>query len=289
MKKIFFCFKFFLIFVSLIFCSGTILAENKKVVKIVVKDFVDQSNYQGRWNLGSSIAKYFKKSLDELGCYEIVTSTETEFVLSGRIKEFVLSSKSLTSYGIGGYQDYYAKVVLEIDLKNSKNKKLLDSVESKGELFSNNLNFSFLGGPTGLQDYKLQLEQLWSLPPESEEVRSSIIGHAIQESVDNILPKISFAIFGVQYGLKGEIKDKRADKVYIDIGEKDGVKIGDEFVVYSVEKNLKDLKKNKIIGFINSQVVGKIKITEVKGSSLAVGEIVSGQEKIKEKDIVILK
>lgn len=260
-------------------------AEPSKVM-IRVRNFRNRSNYSGKWNISSGISNMLRESLP-VNYYQ-KSRDSAEYIVNGIIKEFTLASKGLASYGLGGYQDFSAKVTLKIILSRPGGKPLL-RYNAKGNIIRQDLGFTILGGPVGDDRYRNALKRLWNLDFDSKEFRNSILGQAIYDAIYQAIPRISMVILKQPYGLRGEVVRVRGDSVYMDIGKENHLSIGQELNIYALETPLFHPRKGKLLGKIPETLIGRLKVSKIIGSQLSVGEIIEGQGKIEKNDIVVLE
>lgn len=294
-----------ILFLPILFCcfffGYTAYAVSSQIVspenpiRIKVSSFLDNSGYDGPWNLGSGIGNMFRESLSKINRYQIVPSSISSsgdgsvlFVL-GTIEEFKFQSEGLTSDGVGGYERFASIVELKLKIQSSTGSIVVGPVKGMGKTMRNNLGLSLLGGPAGYRYTKRDIDRLWTIPFDSDELRDSIIGESIQEAIDDIIVQISLGVTNTPLGLKGSILKIRGQKVHINIGTKNKVLPGQVFVVYARRERIINPSTGRILGYTSSDIVGKVKIVEVPGKDLSIAEIIEGKENIKERDIAVFR
>jgi len=261
-------------------------------VNIFVSDFTDESNYDGKWDLGRGIAGMCRESLDRMKMYRVVDSPgdyDRCFTLKCRIEKFSLSSRGMTSYGIGGYENYRAYVKLASDLQDAKGASLFVNKITVGDIRNRDMGLSWFGGPVGRDEDRRKLSKLWNLEFGSIEFNGSILADAIREAINNLIVQISKSTLGIPYGLRGNVADVRRSKIYLDIGSKDDVEQGMVFTVYSQVTELRRKDTNEQIGWTEPELIGEMEITAVKGKHLSTGRILEGAGGIKKGDMAILE
>lgn len=237
---------------------------------IKINTFRDSSNYGGKWDLGTGVSAVFRDKMPQK--YFMITDTGPEYILDGDVREMAVSSRGFASYGMGGYQDYSAKIIVQLTLKDSKN-KTVRSFSVIGRRVQSNLGLSLLGGPVGDDKYKGDMERLWSLKFGSQEFMESIAGQAVTDAVYQALPKISLEIGGQPYGLRGEVVKVRGKDIFLDIGSDNGVIPGQSYVVHSNPSRLYHPKTGKYLGDAPGARIGRITIDEVLGPNLSIAKI----------------
>lgn len=264
-------------------------------IKIKISNFRDRSGYDGPWNLSAGIGDMFRKSLGEIGNYQIAAgslsySADGDILLAvGTIEKFEIQSEGLTSYGVGGYERYRSTVELELKIHNSTGGAVLGIVRGKGETVRSNLGLSFLGGPVGGEHTKKEIDRMWTLRFDSDETRNSIVGESIQKAIDDLIVQMSLGIMNIPLGLKGSIVKMRGTQAYVDLGTENSISPGQVFHVYSRREKIINTQTGKILGNISPVLVGRIKIIEVSDKRFSAAEIIEGRENIQEKDMVVLK
>jgi len=261
-------------------------------VNIFVSDFADESDYDGKWDLGRGIAGMCRELLDRMKMYRVVDNPgdyDVCFTLNCRIEKFSLSSRGITSYGIGGYENYRAYVKLASDLQDTKGNSLFVNKITVGDIKNHDLGLSWFGGPVGRDEDRRKLSKLWNLEFGSGEFNRSILADAIRESINNLIVQISKSTLGIPYGLRGNVADVRRNKLYLDIGSKDGVEQGMIFTVYSQVTELHRKDTDEQIGWTEPEFIGKMEITAVKGRHLSTGRILEGAGDVRKGDVVLLE
>ncbi|MFH1368011.1 MAG: hypothetical protein ABII64_02665 [Elusimicrobiota bacterium] len=283
----------FLICIQIVFAAVLCSAAERCTIR--VNDFVNNSEYKGNWKIGAGLSAILREKLPREH-YEILASTP-EYVLDGSVDNFTLGSRGLASYGIGGYQDYSAKVIINLTLRK-RGGPVVKNFSVIGRRIQQNTGLSLLGGPVGDDRYKAELERLWNLQFDSIEFRGTVLGKSIEEVMYQAMPRISGLIFGQPYGLRGEIVKVSGKDVYIDAGSDNGVKAGQYFNVYSPSSKLYHPKTGKFLGDVSAKHIGKLMIKEVRGPNLSVAHIIEAAEdgeknenmvSFKEDDYVVLE
>lgn len=247
-------------------------AQAKFSVKI--NDFADRSGYDGGWKLGKGVASMMRASLPAL--YYADPSGGADYTLDGVITKFNLESKGFTSYSIGGYQDYSGRITIDYTLRKKDGTKAAEFTVT-GANTQSSAGLAFTGGPVGDEGYKDDLKRLWNVKFDSEEFRESVLGQAVYDAFYQAVPVISRSVYGEPYGLKGEIVKIRGGIIYLDVGNADGVKPGQELNVYGYPEKLYHPKTGKPIGNMPRALQGRIRITRVNGPHFSEGELTDKQ------------
>lgn len=237
---------------------------------VAVKKFSNKSEYKGEWDIGGGISRLLSENLPSR--LYTVTDAGAEYTLNGIVEEFTLASKGLAAYSVGGYQDYSAKVTLDLTLKTQE-KRTAASFKVTGRRMQQSLGLTLLGGPVGDDRYLAELNRLWKLKFDSPEFKATVLGQAVNDAVYQALPKISLAVYGVPYGLRGDIVKARGRQLFLDIGAENGVKAGQVFTAYSTPAKVLHPRTGENIGNIPSAKIGMIEITEVIGPKLSKAQL----------------
>lgn len=111
----------------------------------------------------------------------------------------------------------------------------------------------------------------------SSDFQNTIIGEAVKAAVDQMSKGVidgnaKLAVRTIK--VEGVVAFVEMGKVVLNVGAKNGVKVGDQMNVERVSQEIKDPTTGKVIRRMSSQV-GKIEISDVDDIS-AVGKVVTG-------------
>ncbi len=255
-------------------------------VRIRVSNFNYERDYRGKENIAATVRNIFLDAFPE--AYYITEWNAPDYILTGTIKELGLSSRGITSYGLGGYQNFSSEFVVEIELYTAEGKRILKET-IRGNRARSDLGAAILGGPTGRDSERKILQELWSMDPEREEFRRSIMGEAIYRAAVRAVPEVSLAIFGEPYGLAGEVVLVRGSEVYLDIGRDYNLREGNVLTLYALDQEVIRSRDRKVLGNIPGREIGKLEITGIFDRELSKGIILDSVSAAQKGDIVIFK
>lgn len=290
--------------------------SQKASIIIGLADFQDRSGYNGEEKVAEKIPLLLGKKLIEVNYYQIVlpdslqqilesqkTSTHDLYhntslvktlehfldaVIMGEVEDFNLSRFSVGNPLLGGYSSYKGNVKLKIKLYRTLDGRLLLETEQEGVETERDVDVTFLGKPT-----KRMLE-FWNfrkLHFESEEFNKTIIGKATNRVLTQLVEKIKEVLkpptpFLPRKGLSEPcVLMVVPDGVYVNIGSEDGVKLGDKFVIYAKQRELRDPKTGAFLGYIKDKI-GVIQIIQIESTHLSKARILEGKDLIQVGDKV---
>jgi len=276
------------------------------IEKIGVIEFIDKSDFAGRWDISGELTSLLKRSLAETGRYKLVPrlelermaknhrirvsrllTTSTQMVdigkclglkalIGGEITEFDISATGGQTQMLwpwaGGY--VYYKAIVKIKFKILKPLRLIvkpitvEERETKMKIV--------LPDQTVDDLYKLDEMEFGS-----EEFYQTTIGKAVQKAIKEMTEKVLYEVPATKGLLEAQVLRVVKKDVYINLGSSDGVEKGKRFRVYAKGEKLKDPKTGLILGYTDKEV-GIVEVTVIKGEHLAKARIVTGEGRIEE-------
>src|SRR4051794_506094 len=238
--------------------------ERKALDKILAEQNFSNSN-RADTNTAAKIGKI-------LGVDAIVTGSITEFGNETKKTGLGGAGGSWHGYGLGnvGHSNSKANVAVTARIIDTDTAEILGVAEGKGQsarastnLLGGGGNWGGFGG--GNADFG------------SSNFQNTIIGEAVKKAVDDLstnlvsdAPKIT----GHTITVEGVVAAVEGNQIILNVGGKAGVKVGDQFNVERVTKEIKDPTTHEVIRRLAS-TVGVVKATDVDAPS-AVCEPVSG-------------
>jgi curli biogenesis system outer membrane secretion channel CsgG len=211
----------------------------------------------------------------------IVTGTVTQFGVEKKSSSF--SVPSVGGYGIpyvgglgslGSFHSNKAKAKVGIDAR------LIDINTTEVLATANGTGMSSKGG--------WSLNSTWDFC--GSDFASSIAGEATLAAVDQLIGQLTSASAKIPdnqslaaANVQGKIADVTGNQVVVNVGKKNGVKVGDNLQVERVTKTIKDPNSGRVIKEVSS-TIGIVNIVETdsdsatgnvaKGGGLRVGDVV---------------
>jgi hypothetical protein len=276
---------------------------------LAVLPFKDRSGFKGHWDLGKGIPRLLSTRLAQVSGYRVVEcdslgqilgkegvwsekceepehlaaifdSLEVGFLVCGSVEEFGISRFGIVTPSVGGFESYRAGVQVRFILWERQARTPLLETETQGEKSQKGLGLTFLGKPTEqMEEYEL-LEQLEFGSPLYME---TIAGEATEALLNDMVEKIQVAL-PPQRSLGSAAEPAvillvEEGMVYFDRGYDDGVKLGDEFVVYARGEEIHDPQTGELLGHSDREV-GRIRVTFVKSTHLSQAEVVEAEGEI---------
>jgi len=183
-----------------------------------------------------------------------------EYVLFGNVTEFGEEvAKAQVGWGIG--VDVKRKkfiAALDVRLVNTTTGEILWADKARKE--ESNVKVFVLGSGGGVDDRRM-------------------FDKVLLPCVQELSGKMTQLTLATSASVKGKVSGKIAKVdggiVWINLGSSHGVAVGDTFEVYRQGEPIKDPDTGEILG-ADEEMIGSIKVTLVKGKSLAEATIVSG-------------
>src|ERR1051326_1361175 len=184
-------------------------------------------------------------------------------------------------FGLGGFHHSKTKATVGIDarLVDIDTAEILGVAEGKGE--SSRESTSLLGGGGHWSGFGAG-----GVDFGSSDFQNTIIGEAVKNAVDQLTTEVVADNTKLQtrtISVEGLIASIDSDQIVLNVGAKNGVKVGDKLAVSRVTKEIKDPSTGRVIRRLASQV-GEIQITHVddlssraktvSGSGFKVGDVV---------------
>jgi len=262
---------------------------------IAVLDFKNKSSYSGRWRIGRGIAdilttelvkiKLFKviersklKSIlkeQELGASGLVVSKMApklgkllgaKYLITGSVNEYG-RSKGGISFGGFGIKSQTARVACDFRVINTETGEIVFADSGKGEEMNAGIKL----------DRNIRFG--------SKGFDSTLEGKATRKAIKDMIKKLKkqYKSFNV---LQGKIIKVKGQKIYINLGKNDGMKKGQQLVIYRIGEALTDPDTGEVLD-VETEKIGKIEIIKVLGK-LSIAKIKSGKD-FKRGDLVKLK
>lgn len=287
--------------VSLWFEPQSYAAMLKKTV--AVSRFENKSSWRGQWALDDGMADQLTEALVQSGKFVVLErqtlgdvlaeqdlaasdraakskSAQTgkiipaQVLVTGAITEFEHASAGgsggikIGQVKIGG-KGGTAHVGLIIRLIDTTTGEVLDSQRVEGKAKSGGLDFG---------------ASIENVSFGSGAFKKTPLGKATQQAIDNAVVFIASEMEGVPF--QGKIVLVKGDKIYLNVGERNGVQSGDSFLVYRLGEPIVDEDTGEVLGSEDEQIgvvrVGQIKeklstATKVQGGEILKGDIVRSE------------
>ncbi|OGF62387.1 MAG: hypothetical protein A2Y62_17210 [Candidatus Fischerbacteria bacterium RBG_13_37_8] len=282
--------KTIMLFVVMIFLTSTFMvnAAGKGKVRIAVMDFENNSTWSW-WgdNLGKAAADELVTQLVKSGQFSVIERDKLQAVLdeqalgaSGAVQGstaakigkilgiHLILTGSITKFsiktmsgGFGGIGASYSKAESTVDVRliDTTTGEILLADEASGD---KKMGGATVKGASFEQHFDAGVAQE-ALRPAIQKIVTKIVANSEQYS--QLAP--------VAAGLAKIVDVKSPQKVYIDLGETEGAKVGDQFTVERVTDSIKDEDGN-VLDEVKSQV-GVIEVTQVLSKS-SICKVVSG-------------
>ena len=105
---------------------------------------------------------------------------------------------------------------------------------------------------------------------------SKILSGAVQALAKDIAARsANLAPAAVRGGVEGKIAKVEGGKIYLNVGDAAGVKVGDRFVVHHLGEQIKDPDTGELLGGDESEV-GEVEVVRILGARLAEARAASG-------------
>ncbi|HJP19642.1 MAG TPA: CsgG/HfaB family protein [Nitrospinota bacterium] len=273
------CFMVFVVMICVILWHVDVLAGQYKKT-IAVSRFENRTNASGQANLGSGMADQLADSLIQSGKFVVLERQTLEdiigeqdlaasgraavsktartgklvpaqILIKGTVTEFdSKSGSSGAGVGFGGFnigsKKTTAHVAVILRLIDTTTGVVLDSKRVEGKSEGSGLK---LGVGVGGFDFG------------TEGFKRTPLGKAMQITIDKAVVEVTKKLDQLPY--TGKIIKVTEDVIYTNIGERNGVSVGDLFNVYSRGEELIDPDTGENLGSEKTKV-GSIKINSVK-------------------------
>ncbi len=265
---------------------GTNIDIGKGIVDLLVTDLVKDGTYSiiERKQLDKILTEQnFSNSnrADPMSAARIAKILGVDAIIVGSITEFGNETKKTGLGGMGGnwhgvglgnigHSNSKANVAVTARIINVDTAEILGVADGKGQ--SSRASTNLLGGGGNWGGFGGG-----SADFGNSNFQQTIIGEAVKKAVDDLSanlvsesPKISTRTVTVE----GVVAAVEGGQIVLNVGAKAGIKVGDQFNVERVTKEIKDPTTGAVIRRL-ATTVGVVKATDVDDSS-AVCEAVSG-------------
>jgi hypothetical protein len=291
--------------VVLILQVGPVLAAHS----LAVAPFQDRSGFKDSWDLANGIPRLFSARLGQVPGYRVADydsvsqivwglelgsripekpedlkaifdSLKVGFLVNGSVEEFTISRFGIASPKVGGYEAYRACVQVNFSLRARDAESSLLEAEAEGLMKQKGLGLTLLGRPT---EEMTEYELLDELEFGSNPFMDTIVGKAMEALFTDMVEKIQEALPSLE-SLSSDVGAAtillvEEDQVFFNRGYEDGIRLGDEFVVYGQGEKLFDPETHEHLGYSDREV-GRIRVTLVKSAHLSRAEVVEEKGEI---------
>ncbi len=207
-----------------------------------------------------------------LGVDAIIVGSITQFGNETKNTGVGGAGGGLGGFGLGGFKHKNSKAIVTLDARivDIDTGEIMAVADGKGE--SSRSSTSMLGGGGNWHGFGAG-----GVDFGSSDFQNTIIGEAVKLAVDQMstgviagAPKLQARTIKVE----GVVAFVEMGKVVLNVGAKNGIKVGDHMSVERVSQEIKDPTTGKVLRRMSTEV-GKIEISDVDDIS-AVGKVVSG-------------
>lgn len=275
----------------------------KKVV--AVGKFDNKTKFAGQFDLGSGFADMMANALDKADRFIVINRSNIEDILEEQ--DFAASDRTVTSGAaktgkllsaqfivIGAVTEYEevtegggGKVRIkgfDVGAKVTKAHiavilRMIDT--TSGEEFTQRVEGK--AQTTGIAaDYN---EDDWGLG--GQYFHKTPLGKAIQNAIDQGVILLGTRILNAPW--TGKVVMAKPGKIYINVGERNGVKVGDTFVVYHRGEELRDPDTGELLDY-EEEKLGTISIITVKEKiAICIEEELKEGAEVQKGDVLKLK
>src|SRR5580700_2854318 len=165
-----------------------------------------------------------------------------------------------SAFGLGGFKHKKSKAIVGLDarLVDIDTAEILGVAEGKGE--SSRESTSLLGGGGNWHGFGGGAADFGS-----SDFQSTIIGEAVKAAVDSMSKEViadKDKLVARTIVVEGLVAAVDSGQIILNVGAKNGVKVGDQLNVERVTKEIKDPSTGKVIRRLASPV-GVVKVTDV--------------------------
>jgi len=265
---------------------GTNVDVGKGIVDLLVTDLVKDGTYSviERKQLDKILAEQnFSNSnrADPSSAARIAKILGVDAIIVGSITEFGNETKKTGLGGMGGnwhgvglgnigHSNSKANVAVTARLINVDTAEIMGVADGKGQ--SSRASTNLLGGGGNWGGFGGG-----SADFGSSNFQQTIIGEAVKKAVDDLSANLvseSPKIVTRTITVEGVVASVDGSQIVLNVGSKAGIKVGDQFNVERVTKEIKDPTTGAVIRRLSS-TVGVIKATDVDETS-AICDVVSG-------------
>lgn len=297
----------------LLFASQVVAAEEKKTIAILDFEFGSvQKWWEGNWDVGRGVSDLVVNALLAKGTYRLVERKRLDAVLAeqnlagsdraassapsqigkvlgvnafitGSVTQFGTENKdskvgavagklfSGLGGGLFGKKKSKARVGVTARLVDGSTGEILASAEGFGE----SKREGFLLGGLGVSDGTLAAG---GIDMGSSDFRETILGEAVHAAVDDLVRQITSLeskVNSTRPEIRGMIADVTDGVVTLNVGSRQGVRVGDEFVALEVLRVIKDPQTDQVLREI-TQEHGTLRVVEL-GDAWSTAVVVSGK------------
>ncbi len=275
----------------------------KKIV--AVGKFENKTDFKGQFHLGSGFADMMANALDRADRFIVINRSNIEDILDA--EDFADSDRTVDSEAaktgqllnpqfiiIGAVTEYEettqdsggAVRIGNFDLGAKVTKahiavvlRMIDT--TSGEEFTQRVEGK--SQTTGIAaDYN---EDDWGIG--GKHFHKSPLGKAVQNAIDQGVILLGTRILNAPW--TGKVVLAKPGKIYINVGERNGVKVGDTFVVYHRGEELRDPDTGELLDFIEEKL-GTISVITVKEKlSICMEEELKEGAELQKGDVLKLK
>lgn len=270
---------------------------------IAVLPFVDKSGFRkGVWDLEWEMARLLSgemaafpewqvvphKAVNEVAgksgkpdltaAIEFGRALEADIVLLGIIQDYNLERLSVGDPMLGGYKSYSGIAKLELRAVRVDDQSEVGMVEAERELVDRDLGLDLLGKP---RDQDLQFAGLQQVAFGGEEFRSTVLGQATIEAIDELLQKLVQQVRPQALNLGGqpaELLSVYGTDVYINIGSENRLRVGYRFEVLPGSQRVRQEGVDPLLR------IGVVEVQEIIGARLSSVRVLEGENSIRAGD-----
>ena len=263
---------------------------------VAVLPFDDDSGFrEGVWDLANEVPRMLSSEMEGATAWRVVPFAVVEAAaggggppwtdpelrrIGGVLLAEVLARGVLLDYNmerlhvgdplIGGYKSYKGVSEMEVQLIRVADLTRIGSAHSRQEVIDRGLGLDLLGKPRR-QDY--QFANLGEMTYGSEEFRSTAIGQATVQSMEDLLQKAAQLVRpGVRIDSgSAEILSVSGSEIFINIGSENGVHPGYRFAVFPAAGRP---------GVDLDRPIAVLEVREIIGTRVSRVEALSGAEGI---------
>jgi len=207
-----------------------------------------------------------------LGVDAIIVGSITQFGNETKNQGVGGGGGGFGGFGLGGFKHKESKAIVTLDARivDIDTGEIMAVADGKGT--SSRSSTSLVGGGGNWHGFGAG-----GVDFGSSDFQNTIIGEAVKLAVDQMssgviagAPKLQARTIKVE----GVVAFVEMGKVVLNVGSKNGIKVGDQMSVERVSQEIKDPTTGKVLRRMSTEV-GKIEISDVDDIS-AVGKVVSG-------------
>lgn len=195
-----------------------------------------------------------------LGVDAIIVGSITQFGNDNKNTKVGGAGGGLGGFGLGGFSHKKSKAVVALDARivDIDTAEILGVAEGKGE--SSRESTSFLGGGGNWNGFGAG-----GVDFGSSDFQNTIIGEAVKSAVTSMTAELvadKDKLVARTIVVEGLVAAVDSGQIILNVGAKNGVKVGDQLTVERVTKEIKDPSTGKVIRRLASPV-GVVKVTDV--------------------------